>query len=214
MSQGLNLVVCGQSGQGIIMISKTLVTAFQAVRRQVTCTEYPAIAHRFAITFSHIRVGEALFSPRIRPGEANLIIGLEPFECLKVSLIYAHPETLVLTNDEFIRTDGTLNPLLRNPIPVKTVEDIVSALRQRGLRRVVPLSASALAMRTLRHRAGVNMVMLGAGYASGRIPLPQEVLEQALVAVVPRGTVDRNLEAFRAGMAAFEAVWAGMKDGT
>lgn len=205
MPEPWNLVICGQSGQGIILVTKILTTALAEAGRPVECTEYPAITHRFAITFSHIRSGPGVHSPRIRPGEADVIIGLEPFECLRVSLLYAHPETLILTNDEFIRVDGTVNPLLREPIPTKTIADVVAALKAQGLRRVVPVGASEIALRTLRHRSGTNIVMLGAAFASGRIPLSEEALVAAIAGVVPRGTAERNLEAFRAGMAAFKA---------
>lgn len=205
MPDSVNLIVCGQSGQGIILVTKILVTAFAEAGRPFECAEYPAITHRFAITFSHIRSGSGIHSPRIRPGEADLIIGLEPFECLRVSLLYGHPDTLIVTNDEFIRVDGTVNPLLREPVPTKTIADIVAALEARGFRHMVPVSASEIALRTLRHRSGTNIVMLGAAFASGQIPLPEETLAAAIASVVPRGTAERNLEAFRAGMAAFRA---------
>lgn len=210
MSERVNLIICGQSGQGVILATKILMTAFTEAGQEIRCTEYPAITHRFAITFSHIRSGPGVYSPRIRSGEADLIIGLEPFECLRVSLLYGYPETLVVTNDEFIRIDGTLNPLLRERMPMETVADIVAALKSRGFRQVAPIGASQIAMQTLRHRAGTNMVMLGAAFASGRIPLSQERLEDAIVGVVPRGTADRNLEAFRAGIAAFDAASVGV----
>lgn len=204
MADRLNLVICGQSGQGIIMISKILLTAFLEEGFTTLCTEYPADTHRFATTFSHIRIGDDLFSTRIRPCEADVIIGLEPFECMKVSLIYGNPSTLILTDDQFVRIDGVLNPLLTEPVRTESVEDIVDVLRGRGLRQVIVIKATDIALQTLRHRTGANMAMLGAAHASGRIPLTQERLEQSLASVVPKGTVDRNLAAFRTGRAAFE----------
>jgi indolepyruvate ferredoxin oxidoreductase beta subunit len=203
MATGMNLIAVGQSGQGTILISKILVTALQSVGRDVACTEYPAITHRFAITSTHVRVGESVVSPRIRPGEADVILGLEPFECMRVSLIYARPPTLIITNDEFIRIDGEPNPLLREPVPTASVGDIISILRERGIPRVVPISASAIALRTLRSRAGTNMVLLGAAHASGRLPLDREVLERTIAEVVPRGTVGHNTDAFHAGVEAY-----------
>lgn len=202
----LNLVICGQSGQGIIMLSKTLLTAFFEEGIQATCTEYPAITHRFATTFSHIRVGEGVFSPRIRAGEVDLIIGLEPLECLKVSLIHGSPRAVVLTNDEFIRTDGVENPLLKSPLLIRSVEDVVEALRSRGVCDVVVVNATEIALRTVRSRSAINMVMLGASHASGRIPLSRERMEETVASIVPKGTAERNLEAFRAGAALVTAV--------
>lgn len=210
MSERLNLVICGQSGQGVILTTKILMTALTGAGVDAHCTEFPAITHRFAITFSHIRCGRGVYSPRIRPGEADLIVGLEPFECLKVGLLYGHPGTFIVTNDEFIRTEGTLNPLLREPIPTGTVGDIVAALRGRGFGHVVTISASQIAVRTMRHRSGTNMVMLGAAFASGRIPLRQEELEGVIAAVVPRGTAGPNLDAFRAGVLALHTAAPGV----
>jgi Pyruvate/2-oxoacid:ferredoxin oxidoreductase gamma subunit len=205
MSAAANIVVVGQSGQGVIMVSKVLVEALHRAGHAVAATEYPAITHRFAITFAHIRTGAGAITPRIRPREADAVIGLEPFECLRASLLFARPDTEIVANDAFIRIDGEPNHLLKDPIAVKTVDDIVAALASRGLRRVTPIRATRIALDKVKNRAGANMVLLGAAFASGRIPADRATLEEVIAEMAPRNTGALNCEGFRAGVEAYNA---------
>jgi Pyruvate/2-oxoacid:ferredoxin oxidoreductase gamma subunit len=206
-----NFVVVGQSGQGSILVSKILVSAFHQAGQAVVATEYPAITHRFAITYAHIRIGRADASPRIRPREADLIVGLEPFESLRAALLFANPQTVVVTNDNFLRIDGEPNHLLKDPVVIDSVSAVVDTLATRGIARVVPLAGTTLAFQTLKNRAAANMVILGGAFASGRLPLDQAALERVIVELAPRGTGERNRDAFRAGLAAFREI-AGDRD--
>lgn len=203
MTPNVNLVVVGQSGQGTILISKVLVTALSRAGHSVAATEYPAITHRFAITTAHIRTGAKVVSPRVRPREAHVVIGLEPFETLRASLLFANADTVVVTDDTFIRIDGEPNHLLTNPIAVNSAGDIVAALAGRGIDRVVPVPATRLAFDVVKSRAGANMVVLGAAFASGRLPLEQAALEAAIIELAPRDTGERNRDGFCAGIAAY-----------
>jgi Pyruvate/2-oxoacid:ferredoxin oxidoreductase gamma subunit len=203
MSAAANIVVAGQSGQGVIMVSKVLVEGLHRAGLPVAATEYPAITHRFAITFAHIRTGADAATPRIRPREASLIIGLEPFECLRASLLFAQPDTEIVVSDTFIRIDGEPNHLLKDPIAVKTVDDVVTALSDRGLRRVTPVRATRIALDKVTNRAGANMVLLGVAFASGRIPAEQATLEEVIAEFAPRNTGSLNCEGFRAGIDAY-----------
>ena len=205
MSGNVNAVVVGQSGQGTILVSKVLATAYHRSGLAVVATEYPAITHRYAITYAHVRSGRGVFSPRIRPREASIVLGLEAFECLRASLLFANPDTVVVSNDSFIRTDGEPNHLLTEPIAVETIGDIVAALAGRGITRVVPLAATRLAFEVAGSRAGTNMVLLGAAFASGRLQLEQAALEEAIIDLAPRDTGERNCQGFLAGIAAYRA---------
>jgi indolepyruvate ferredoxin oxidoreductase beta subunit len=198
-----NIVVVGQAGQGTILVSKILVTALHRAGRPVLATEFPAITHRFAITYAHIRTGSGLASPRIRPRQATAVLGLEPFETLRAGLLFSHPGTVVVTSDTFVRTEGEPNHLLRDPIPVGSADEVVQAFHGRGIAQVSVIPATRLALDVVKHRAGANMVLLGAVFASGRLPLTQDELEDVIVELAPRDTGVRNRDGFRAGIEAF-----------
>jgi len=114
-------------------------------------------------------------------------------------------DTVVVSNDSFIRTDGEPNHLLTEPIAVETIGDIVAALAGRGITRVVPLGATRLAFEVVGSRAGTNMVLLGAAFASGRLKLEQAALEEVIIDLAPRDTGERNRQGFLAGIAAYRA---------
>jgi Pyruvate/2-oxoacid:ferredoxin oxidoreductase gamma subunit len=73
------------------MVSRILSTALLMAGKNVLTTEVPATSHRFSLTWACIRSAEGnLYTPKIADGEANLILGLEPIETLKVALKLGH----------------------------------------------------------------------------------------------------------------------------
>ncbi|WP_127077536.1 2-oxoacid:acceptor oxidoreductase family protein [Rhodomicrobium lacus] len=200
-----NIIIVGQSGQGIILASKIIVAALDRAGLRFAATEYPAITHRFAITSAHIRTGDRFLSPRIRPREGDLIIGLEPFETFRTSLLFANAGTEVITNDAFVRVNGEPNHLLKAPIAADSVEEIQQHLATRGVARVTAIPATRLAFDVVKSRAGANAILLGAAFASGRLPVSLDIIVETIFALSPRDTGARNRDGFRAGIEAYHS---------
>ena len=68
--------------------------------------------------------------------------------------------------------------------------------------KVVLLDARSLALEAGSAKA-VNVVMLGAAFATGTLPYTEEIMLNAIKAQVPAKAVELNLKAFALGKEAF-----------
>ncbi len=97
MNSPLNMIIVGLAGQGVVMVSRIISTALFTAGEKVLTAEVPATSHRFSLNWACVRSAPyVLHSGKISPGEANLLLGLEPIECLKVAIRYAHKDGIIL----------------------------------------------------------------------------------------------------------------------
>lgn len=78
-----NIYLCGVGGQGIGLLSEVLSQACLAAGHQVRGCDTHGIAQRHGSVVSHLRLGPGPATPRVPPGEADLVIGLERLEALR-----------------------------------------------------------------------------------------------------------------------------------
>jgi indolepyruvate ferredoxin oxidoreductase beta subunit len=78
-----NIYMCGVGGQGIGMLSEILLRAADHAGFRVKAVDTHGLAQRGGMVVSHLRIGEAVFSPLIREGQADLVIGLEIHETFR-----------------------------------------------------------------------------------------------------------------------------------
>ena len=79
-----NIILCGVGGQGTVLASRLISSAAMARNIPVLSAETIGMAQRGGSVFSHLRMGEGLCSPMIARGEADLILGFEPGEAVRL----------------------------------------------------------------------------------------------------------------------------------
>jgi len=79
-----NIVLCGVGGQGTVLASKLIASAAMNKGLQVRSAETIGMAQRGGSVFSFVRVGDDINSPMIPTGEADIIIGFEPAETVRM----------------------------------------------------------------------------------------------------------------------------------
>jgi indolepyruvate ferredoxin oxidoreductase beta subunit len=199
----LNIVIVGLTGQGIIMATRMLSTALLADGNKVLVADVPPVSHRYTLSYSFLRIGDSIQSATISEGEADLVIGLEPFECLKVGSIYAREGGTVLMNDRAIDTRVLPIQLAEaSGYMYPSVDEIKAHFQSLGVDRVEAVEASEIAHVEVGRRVAANMVMLGAAYATDVLPVKLETLENIVEHFSPVGAAEKNLRAFRAGLQA------------
>jgi len=205
MGKGLNLIICGLSGQGIILAERFLVMTLAQEGRYVLSADVPPWTHRNALTYCYIRTGKKIYSPRIAEGGANLIVAFEPLVALQVSAIYGNRKTNIITNDYPIETRGLsrdglkdMSGLTAHKYPTK--KEILDYLKDLDITNVKALSATEICFHETGSARSLNMVMLGAAYATDMIPVSLETLEKGILENTPPGTGETNLKALRAGL--------------
>ncbi len=83
MPEITNLIFAGVGGQGVLLIAE--LTAQAAVRAgfDVKQTEVHGVSQRGGSVESHVRYGDAVHSPLVAAGQADVVIGLEKLEALR-----------------------------------------------------------------------------------------------------------------------------------
>ena len=82
-SKNLNIYMTGVGGQGIGVLSEVMIRSALAAGYNVLGVDTHGLAQRGGVVTSHLRIGDRLFTPRISPGEADIVIGLERLEALR-----------------------------------------------------------------------------------------------------------------------------------
>ena len=205
MKDELNLIICGLSGQGIILTERLLVLALAEDGMNALSADVPPWTHRNALTYCYIRTGKELYSPRIPEGGADLIVAFEPLGALQVSAVYGNRDSTVIVNDYPIETRGLsrdglrdMSGLLAHRYP--KIDEVLDYLKQLEITRVRTINGTDISFREAGSARALNMVMLGAAYATKMIPVRLETLEKGILENTPPGTGEVNLKAFRAAM--------------
>lgn len=79
-----NVLLAGVGGQGTVLASKIIASCAMKKGETAHTAETIGMAQRGGSVVSHVRVGENCFSPLIPKGTADVIIGFEPGEAVRV----------------------------------------------------------------------------------------------------------------------------------
>ncbi len=182
-----NIVLCGVGGQGTVLASRLISAAAMARKIPVMSAETIGMAQRGGSVFSHLRMGEGIYSPMIARGEADLILGFEPGEAVRmlpylrqgghmvVSSRPVMPVTAALSGTAY-RAEEMLDYLRAN-VPHLLIVDAEKALREVGSPKVL------------------NLILLGAALRSGALGLEEEDLREAIRTQIQEKFHELNLRA-------------------
>lgn len=193
-ARGLNVMIVGVGGQGVLLISKVMATLGARQGLQVKQSEVHGMAKRGGAVFSHVRFAETVWSPTIVKGEADAILALEWAEGLRW-LDHLRPGLGVFIAD----TKRIVPPFAcRNRgagagmgYARETPEDVISRVAD-GF----ALDATAMAAEKGDARAA-NVVLLGA--FSTALDIGVEDWLSTIESLVPPKTREINRAAFLAG---------------
>ncbi len=182
-----NIILCGVGGQGTVLASRLISRAAMESGIPVLSAETIGMAQRGGSVFSHLRMGEDLFSPMIARGEADLILGFEPGEAVRM-LPWLKPEGRMIVSSRPVmpvtaalggnayRAEDML-AYLRAQVPQLEIVDAERALREVGSPKVL------------------NLILLGAALRSGALGLEADALRQAVRLLIPERFHELNLRA-------------------
>ena len=185
-----NIVLCGVGGQGTVLASKLIAAAAMEKGLRVMSAETIGMAQRGGNVFSNLRIGDSMHAPLLQSGQADVILGFEPGETVRM-LHYLKPGGTVITNCRPVKPttatltgssyDGTemIAYLRENLAPEKLlVVDGQAAIDQLGSPRIL------------------NMVLLGAAIRTGEIGLTEDDIKKAMDRLIKPTFMELNLKAF------------------
>ena len=185
-----DIILAGVGGQGILSIAFVIDNAALKQGLDFKQAEVHGMAQRGGAVQSHLRISDQpIYSDLIPKGVADMILSVEPMECVRY-LDYLSPDGIVVTSR---------SPFVNIPdYPV--IDDVLSAIET--VTNGVIVDSEKLAKEAGSPKAQ-NMVMLGA--ASPHLILEEANLKDFIrVLFEPRGDkmVEMNMNAFDLGKSA------------
>ncbi|MFQ5829442.1 MAG: 2-oxoacid:acceptor oxidoreductase family protein [Candidatus Methylomirabilia bacterium] len=211
-----NLLVVGLSGSGVVLFNRVLTECLADKGLTVTTKDALGTAHRATQVITEIRYSEdqQVFPNFIPYGEAQVVVGFEPLETLRLGALYVARDGAVFMNTH--RVIPTFHSMGKDifsnkprPLGYPDNDDIIRRLRQ-YTSRIYPVDATGLATACGHHMAS-NVVMLGAVTASGLLPVSAAEIEDRVERKSPRKTAEVNLRAFQAGLSAWQELIHGAR---
>jgi indolepyruvate ferredoxin oxidoreductase, beta subunit len=192
--ESLNLIITGVGGQGNVLSSQILGQALVGKGYFVTIGETYGASQRGGSVMSHIRLSsQKQLSPLIPQGRAEVVLGLEPVEALRVLTGYGYRDTVVITNTRPIYPMDVTSGDETYP----EMEEIESALRNLSRElHVIPATEKALEMGS---PILGNMIMIGALLKLNLLPLTAAEFAGTLKQNFQGKRLESNLQALENG---------------
>ena len=198
----INAVIAGTAGQGVITLKRLIEFAAQkAGVERVFGSEMHGLAQREGAITSHTRYQKKIFederknlqSPSISYGDADLFICFEPVEALRRG-IFASSKTSFVLNERSIPGVMVTAALEEYPSLEKIKEILLGYSNE-----VYFMNATELSLNKFDQNQQVNLIMLGFGIATGKLPFIEiehyeEVIKEWL------RDPDSNIEALHLGI--------------
>jgi indolepyruvate ferredoxin oxidoreductase beta subunit len=182
-----DIILAGVGGQGILSIAFVIDNAALKEGLHFKQAEVHGMAQRGGAVQSHLRLSkEPIFSDLIPRGAADMILSVEPLECVRY-LDFIAPEGIVVTSS---------SPFVNIP-NYPDLEAVIQKIRT--VEKSFVVDSEKLAKEAGSPRAQ-NMVMLGA--ASSFLILQEKTLKECIrILFGPRGDkmVEINMKAFELG---------------
>lgn len=226
----IDILLAGVGGQGTVLAAKVLAQAAQSKGWQVRTAETIGMAQRGGNVTSHVRMGsngEAVYSPLITPGTADMVIALEPGEAAR-ALPYLAPGGVLVTATTAIQPvtaalasqpyrAGDVVAALANSLQAEAsreqaAETVATTSQDTNAPGVegypvplfIPVDDEALVREAgASSRKSLNMMLLAVAVAQGRVPLTVDELKDAVRACVKPQFVAMNLAAIDTAVANF-----------
>ncbi|MGH7354898.1 MAG: indolepyruvate ferredoxin oxidoreductase family protein, partial [Candidatus Rokuibacteriota bacterium] len=204
-----NIFMAGIGGTGVVTVNQILGTAAVLDGRHVRGLDQTGLSQKGGPVVSHLKISERPqeASNKVAAGEADCYLGFD-------ILVATSPQNL-----DHARPDRTLAVVSTSQVPtgaMVTKTDVLFPETQgllTSINRVtrkdenVYLDALGLAETLFDDHMAANMLMLGAAYQAGAIPVSARAIEEAIV--LNGVAVGMNTQAFRAGrLAVADPAWA------
>lgn len=192
------VLVNGIGGTGVLTIGNILGMAAHLQGLHCSVMDMAGLAQKGGAVWSHVRIAasaEDIHAPRIPDGAADTLIGGD-------LVVSAHPDSISrLKSDCRAMVNANVSPTsdfqrnrdfnMPNEALWATIEQACSA------ESLAKIPAHDIAVRYCGDSVYANMIMLGAAWQAGQVPLSLDALRRAIE--LNGQAVDANLRAFKIG---------------
>jgi indolepyruvate ferredoxin oxidoreductase len=204
-----DVLLAGIGGTGIVTVNQVLATAALMSGLEVSGLDQTGLSQKAGPVTSHLRLGAGPVN-RLSPGSASCVLAFDLLVATTpVQLAYCSPARTVSVASTSVTPTGdeVYDPQAEHPSQPRLLDALSQASRE-----LVALDALGSAEALFGSTACANMLLVGAAYQAGALPVPAEAIEAALevngVAVAANVAAFRWGRAFVADRAAFDAAVA------
>ncbi|MGE5134000.1 MAG: indolepyruvate ferredoxin oxidoreductase family protein [Gemmatimonadota bacterium] len=194
---GFSMRITGIGGTGVVTVSQVLATAAAIEGRSVRTLDQTGLAQKGGAVVSDLTItrGGHDRSPKLAAGECDLYLGCD-------ALVAADPGNLKVTGPArttavISRSEVPTGGMVVTTTAAYPAHDQVAQAFAGAVRDARFVDAAALARRHLGDEQYANMIMVGAAYQCGALPLTAAAIERALG--LNGRAVAANVAAFRLG---------------
>jgi indolepyruvate ferredoxin oxidoreductase, beta subunit len=197
----INIIITGVGGQGVVSAGYLIGKAVTTAGLNAVMSEIHGMSQRGGVVSVDVRIGN-VYGPIIPEGTADLLIGFEAMETLRAMKRVNMKTTVLMNTERIVPVMATIGGE-RYP----EAESAAAKLEQR-MKELYTINALSLALEA-GNANSTNVVLVGAAYAAGFVPVPLSILEESVREVFPERTRASNLKALSLGMTKFESMKAG-----
>ena len=195
--KNFKMVIAGVGGQGTLLASRLLAQSAIEAGYPVNIGETYGMAQRGGPVMGHLQIGEA-YSPQLRPGEADVILGFEIGEAVRRGVTYLKDGGLALVNSRKFPPVEVISGMMTYP-----EEEKLLSLLSEVTDKVVVFDATALAEEA-GNSIATNVVMIGTLTASGWLPFDEETVVKAMKNNIRAAYLETNMLSFELGKKAYK----------
>lgn len=193
----LNLIIIGVAGQGNVLISQLVCQALAKEGYLVTFGQTYSSNQRGGSVNNYVRVSkEVQCSPLVPGGAADVILGMEPLDTLRMLMQYGNPKVITIVNPRPIDVAGRVSDY---PDLNKLMETI------KGLSGKTWIINATEEAEKLGDAILANMILTGSLVGSGVLPLDEQSMVPLIQERFPND-FDINMAAFSKGVELYQAV--------
>jgi len=192
------ILVAGIGGAGVVTIGQTLAVAAHLDGLYSSNLDVTGLAQKYGAVHSHVKMArspEDLYATRIAAGEADAVIGSDLVVTASIETLSKLDRTVGV-----VVADNSLTPtseFSKNPDWRMNAGALVAEIERTAGERGHVFNAARLASALFGDAIYVNMILLGASWQTGAIPLSHAALMRAIE--LNGVNIPRNKEAFEVG---------------
>jgi len=197
----INLIITGVGGQGNILISRLIGQTLVDEGYSITIGETYGASQRGGSVASHVRISKKMaYSPLTPEGHADIILGFEPLESLRILTLFGNESSFVITNTRPIHTMAVVIGDAEYP-SFEAIKEGIAKLSQKAWY----IDASKIAL-DMGIPLLTNIIMTGALVGAGLLPIDKDRFKDRFRMNFKKEQLALNVKAFEMGIAEVGAV--------
>ena len=177
-----NIMLTGIGGTGVLTVSALLGMAAHIEGKISTTLDLTGLAQKGGAVWSHIKIfskDKIPFSHKISPASTDLLLACDPIVAVKEEIqeTFSKSKTYSVVNSSLSPVADFVKERDFEFMEQETVE----LIKKSSFQLTSLLPASKIAEDLSNDAIGSNLVMLGAAFQTGLIPLKKESIEEAII---------------------------------